>query len=153
MHEGDEVPDVEALDQHGSRVRLYDLLASGPVVLFFYPRAMTRGCTAESCQFRDLAGEFGELGAMAVGISADSVDRQARFDEMHGLGLRLLSDPDRSIARRFGVKRPGPLLNRRSTFVIGTDRRVKAAIRGEVNMERHADRALEVLRADQASAG
>jgi peroxiredoxin Q/BCP len=72
---------------------------------------------------------------------------------MHRLGLPLLSDPDRSIARRFGVTRPGPLLNRRSTFVIGTDRRVEAAIRSGVNMERHADRALEVLLADHASAG
>lgn len=153
MRENDVVPDFEAIDQHGNRVRFHALLTTGPVVLFFYPRAMTKGCTAESCHFRDLAGDFAELGAQAVGVSADSVDRQAEFDQMHGLGFPLLSDPDRSIARLFGVKRPGPLFNRRATFVIGTDRRIKAAISSEFDMERHADQALELLRADHASAG
>ena len=146
MREGDEVPDFEAVDQHGTAVTLSGLLADGPVVLFFYPRAMTKGCTAESCHFRDLSSDLAAVGAKAVGISADSVERQARFDEMHGLGMPLLADPDRRIAALFGVKRPGPLFNRRTTFVIGTDRRVREVIHSEVSMDRHADRALEVLR-------
>lgn len=153
MNEGDEVPDFEAVDQHGEPVRLSEVLADGPVVLFFYPKAMTKGCTAESCHFRDLAGELAAVGARVVGISADTVERQARFDAEHRLEMPLLSDPDRSIAAVFGVKRPGPLLNRRMTFVIGTDRRVRAVIRSEVSMDRHADRALEVLRAERPAAG
>ncbi|HVM52680.1 MAG TPA: peroxiredoxin [Acidimicrobiales bacterium] len=153
MREGDEAPDFEAADQHGRKVTLGELLADGPVVLFFYPRAMTRGCTAESCHFRDLAGDFAAVGARPVGISADSVDRQASFDSRHGLGMPLLSDPDRSIAARFGVKRLGPLFNKRATFVIGADSRVLAVIQSEIDMDRHADRALEVLRAAQSSAG
>ncbi len=153
MREGDQVPDFQALDQHGRTVTLSELLEHGPLVLFFYPKAMTRGCTAESCHFRDLAADFAALGARAVGISADSVEDQARFDETHGLGMPLLSDPGRSIASIFGVKRPGPLFNRRTTFVIGQDRRVRAAIHSEVSMDRHADRALEVLRAEHASRG
>jgi peroxiredoxin Q/BCP len=116
------------------------------VVLFFYPKAMTTGCTKESCHFRDLAAEFSEAGAQRVGISADGVDRQAKFDAKHDLGYPLLSDPDRVVARQFGVKRPGPLMNRRATFVIGTDRRVLAAFASEMNMDVHADKALEVLR-------
>jgi len=146
MRTGDTVPDVEAVDQHGTRVRLSEYLVDGPVVLFFYPKAMTSGCTAESCHFRDLAGELAELGARAVGVSADSVARQAEFDAEHGLGMPLLSDPDRAIAKVFGVKRPGPLWNKRATFVIDTDRTILEAVASETNMDVHADRALEVLR-------
>ena len=134
-------------DQHGERVPLSTLLADGPIVLFFYPKAMTTGCTKESCHFRDLASEFAQVGATRVGISADRVDKQAQFDDKHQLGYPLLSDPDRKVAGRFGVKRMGPIFNKRATFVIDTDRRVLAAISSEMNMELHADEALEVLRA------
>ena len=76
MRTGDTAPDFELPDETGTARRLTDLLAGGPVVLFFYPAAMTRGCTQESCHFRDLAAEFAELGAQRVGISADSVEKQ-----------------------------------------------------------------------------
>lgn len=139
-------PEFEAVDQQGRRVTLSSLLEGGPVVLFFYPRAFTRVCTAESCYFRDLAGEFAAVGAQPVGISADAVDRQASFAEQHQLGYPLLSDRDRSIARAYGVKRPGPLFNKRRTFVIATDRRVVAEISGELDPSVHAERALQALR-------
>lgn len=143
---GDIAPDFTLPDQNGRPVQLDVLLADGPVVLFFYPRAMTSGCTKESCHFRDLGNEFAALGARPVGISADSVSRQAMFDEKHSLGLTLLADTDRRVAAGFGVKRPGPLLNRRATFVIGSGRRILASFSSELNMDAHADRALEVLR-------
>lgn len=145
MRSGDLAPDFTASDQTGASVRLAELLAGGPVVLFFYPKAFTPGCTWESCHFRDLAAEFEAVGAQRVGISADDVSTQAEFDAEHELGFRLLSDPDRSIARQFGVKRPGPLLNKRQTFVIDTDGRIAEVIASELNMEAHADAALEVL--------
>ena len=144
---GDTAPEFELADQHGQRVSLTTLLADGPIVLFFYPKAMTTGCTKESCHFRDLAAEFAQVGATRVGISADKVDKQAEFDEKHDLGYPLLSDPDRKVASQFGVKRMGPIFNKRATFVIDTDRRVLASISSEMNMELHADEALEVLRA------
>jgi len=147
LNVGDLAPEFELPDQRGERVSLSDLLADGPIVLFFYPKAMTTGCTKESCHFRDLAAEFAQVGATRVGISADPVDRQAKFDDKHGLGYPLLSDPDRKVAAQFGVKRMGPIFNKRATFVIDTDRRVLAAISSEMNMELHADEALEVLRA------
>jgi len=148
---GDIAPDFTLLDQHGAEVSLDSLLAAGPIVLFFYPKAMTTGCTKESCHFRDLAAEFAELGAQRVGISADKVDKQAAFDAKHDLGYPLLSDPDRKVASGFGVKRPGPIMNKRATFVIGTDRRILAAISSELNMDLHADEALTVLRAAASS--
>ena len=147
---GDQVEDFTLADQSGESRSLSGLLENGPVVLFFYPKAMTTGCTKESCHFRDLGSEFEAVGAQRVGISADKVDRQARFDAKHGLGYPLLSDPDRTVARQFGVKRPGPLMNKRATFVIGTDRRILAAFSSEMNMEAHADEALSVLRAQPA---
>lgn len=146
LETGDVAPDFTLPDQTGSSVQLSDLLADGPVVLFFYPKAMTTGCTKESCHFRDLAGEFAEVGAQRIGISADAVERQAEFDAKHSLGYPLLSDPDKVVAKQFGVKRSLAPVNKRATFVIGTDRTVLAAIASELNMDVHADRALEVLR-------
>jgi thioredoxin-dependent peroxiredoxin len=146
---GDLVDDFELPDEKGTPRRLGDLLSGGPVVLFFYPAAMTRGCTMESCHFRDLAKEFAEVGAVRVGISRDSVSKQQQFADKHSLGYPLLSDTDGRIARQFGVRRAlalGPLATKRMTFVIDTDRRVLEVIHSEVSMDAHADRALEVLR-------
>ncbi len=145
MKLGDVVPDFPTLDQQGNESTFHGLLKAGPVVLFFYPKAFTPGCTKESCHFRDLASEFDEIGAQRIGISADNVEKQARFASEHQLGFPLLSDPDRSIAKTFGVKRMGPIPNKRATFVIGEDAKVLAVISSEVNMETHADQALEVL--------
>jgi thioredoxin-dependent peroxiredoxin len=148
MKAGDPAPDFELPDQTGTRRTLTGLLADGPLVLFFYPAAMTKGCTAESCHFRDLAAEFAAVGASRAGISPDAVDRQQAFSEKHSFDFPLLSDPDGAVATRYGVRRGfGPLLTRRQTFVIGTDRTVLEVIRSELRMSVHADRALEVLRA------
>lgn len=146
---GDMVDDFTLPDETGTPRSLTRLLEDGPVVLFFYPAAMTSGCTAESCHFRDLGAEFGEVGAVRVGVSRDAVDKQRQFAEMHEFDYPLLSDVDGEIARRLGVRRRlplGPLSNRRMTFVIGQDRRVIDVIHSEVSMTAHADRALAVLR-------
>lgn len=147
MHAGDTVIDFEAPDQSGHPVRLGDVLRHGPVVLYFYPKAMTPGCTKESCHFRDVRSEIEAAGGRVLGISADAVDRQRQFDERHSLGFPLLSDPYRRIAAAFGVKRPGPLFNRRTTFVIDTDMRLLDVVSSELNMSVHADRAIAALRA------
>ena len=150
MREGDLVEDFELPDQTGTPRRLSELLAAGPLVLFFYPAALTSGCTAESCHFRDLAAEFAQAGAQRVGISRDPVERQAEFAAKHRFDYPLLSDVDQAVAERMGVKRKlalGALSARRMTFVIDTDRRVLAVISSELNMNAHADRALDVLKA------
>ena len=148
MHQGDQVDDFELLDQTGTPRKLSDLLTGGPVVLFFYPAAMTYGCTKESCHFRDLKAEFEAVGAQRVGISGDTVEKQLQFSDKHGFDYPLLSDPDRKVAASFGVARKVSLLAvKRSTFVIDTDRTVLAVIHSEVSMNQHADKALDVLRA------
>ena len=144
---GDVVPDFELPDENGTPRKLSDELAKGPVVLFFYPKAMTGGCTKESCHFRDLAGEFAAVGAQRIGISGDPVDKQKQFSDKHSFDYPLLSDAGRVVAKQLGVKRPGPLGVKRVTFVIDTDRRILAVISSETNMDKHADEALEVLKA------
>lgn len=147
MKAGEQAPDFELADETGTTRSLKEFLASGPVVLFFYPAAMTLGCTVESCHFRDLAKEFAEVGASRVGISPDAVDKQRQFSAKHSFDFPLLSDPDGAIATKFGVRRGfGPLLTKRQTFVIDTDGTVLDVIKSEVRMNVHADKALEVLR-------
>ncbi len=120
------------------------------MVLFFYPAAMTYGCTRESCHFRDLKAEFAEVGAQRVGISADPVDKQLQFAQKHEFDYLLLSDVDRAVAEVFGVKRRSNLLRvKRSTFVIDTDRTLIAQLHSEVSMNSHADKALQILRTRQ----
>ncbi|MHB1518716.1 MAG: peroxiredoxin [Acidimicrobiales bacterium] len=145
---GDQAPDFELPDEDGTPRRLSELARSGPVVLFFYPAAMTPGCTAESCHFRDLGSEFDAVGARRVGISADPVEKQKRFTDKHTFDYPLLSDPDGSVATLFGARRRFTWLSptKRATFVIGTDLQVIDVIRSEVRMNAHADRALAVLR-------
>ncbi|NUR09367.1 MAG: peroxiredoxin [Nocardioidaceae bacterium] len=145
--EGTRVPDFELPDQHGNPVRLSTVLEDGPVVLFFYPAAMTPGCTAESCHFRDLATEFKEAGAQRLGISADPVAKQREFAERNAFDYPLLSDESGDVARSLGVKRRFVTPVKRATFVIDRDRTVLAVVQSELNMSVHADRALEVLRA------
>lgn len=150
MKRGDRVDDFVLPDQTGSDRRLTDLLADGPVVLFFYPAAMTPGCTKEACHFRDLAAEFAAVGAQRVGISMDSVGKQAQFADKQRFDYPLLSDSDGKVATAFGVKRGllGRLMPvKRVTFVIDTDSTVLDVIASETSMDSHADKALETLRA------
>ncbi|MDI1458325.1 peroxiredoxin [Streptomyces sp. ATE26] len=144
---GDKVEDFALPDDTGAVRSLDELLAEGPVVLFFYPAALTPGCTAEACHFRDLAAEFAAVGARSVGISGDSVERQQEFAGRHTLGMPLLSDADGAVRDRFGVRRGFTLApTKRVTFVIGRDRTVLEVVRSELRMNTHADRALAVLR-------
>lgn len=147
MNVGDIVDDFELPDETGEARTLTALLEKGPVVLFFYPAALTPGCTAEACHFRDLVAELAEVGAHPVGISADPVEKQKEFADKHAFGYPLLSDPSGEVRAMFGVKRGLALLpTKRQTFVIGTDRRVLAVIKSEVRMNTHADKALEALK-------
>lgn len=147
MEPGDLAPDFTLPDDTGRDRTLSDFLSTGPVVLFFYPAAMTGGCTAESCHFRDLAAEFGEVGAHRVGISPDGIIKQRQFSSLHGFDYPLLSDVDGTVARQFGVwRRFSPLHAKRRTFVIGTDRKILEVIKSELKFDVHADKALAALR-------
>ena len=148
MKKNDLAYDFTLPDQDGSERTLSTMLRDGPVVLFFFPAAMSNGCTRESCHFRDLKGEFEALGAQRVGISMDGADRLAKFAEKNGFDYPILADVDGDVARHYDVKRALNLLKvKRVTFVINQDRTIKEVITSEVSMNAHADRALAALRA------
>ncbi len=147
LQEGTQAPDFELPDQDGTPVRLSERLADGPVVLFFYPAAMTGGCTKEACHFRDLATEFKDAGAQRLGISVDPVAKQKRFADLHGFDYPLLSDASGDVATSFGVRRKYVTPVKRATFVIDRDRTVRKVITSELSMDVHADQALSALRA------
>lgn len=147
LNTGDVAPDFALPDQSGTIVRLSELLAKGAVVLFFYPAAMTTGCTAEACNFRDLAAEFAQAGAQRLGISVDSVEKQKQFADANRFDYPLLSDADREVAQAYGVRRRfGPSPVKRATFVIGPDGVIIETISSELRMNKHADEALIVLK-------
>ncbi|MDA0202680.1 MAG: thioredoxin-dependent thiol peroxidase [Actinomycetota bacterium] len=98
--EGSKSPKFELLDQRGERVRLADF-AGRKVLVYFYPKADTPGCTKQSCGLRDIAGEIGDTAI--IGISPDKPAKLARFDEKYSLGFTLLSDEDHAVAEAFGV--------------------------------------------------
>jgi thioredoxin-dependent peroxiredoxin len=149
MKRGDRVSEFELPDQTGAVRSLTSLLADGPLVLFFYPAAMTPGCTKEACHFRDLAGEFAAVGASRVGISTDPVAKQAKFSDTQRFDYPLLSDGDGKIAAQFGVKRG--LLGKLMPVKRTTDGAVLDVIASEFSMDTHADKALEVLRQRQSA--
>ncbi|MGI8717541.1 MAG: peroxiredoxin [Lapillicoccus sp.] len=143
---GSPAPDFTLPDQQGDERTLSRLLQDGPVVLFFYPVAMSGGCTKEACHFRDLADEFTAAGGQRVGISVDEVAKQEQFARQGGFDYPLLSDVEGDVATAYGVRRRFITPVKRATFVIDRDQRVAAVITSETNMTVHADRALEGLR-------
>ncbi|GAA5230277.1 peroxiredoxin [Arthrobacter cryoconiti] len=148
MNIGDVVVDFELLDQNGTPQRLSELAHKGAVALFFYPLAGSGGCTKEACTFRDMAGEFADLGASIVGISTDSPTKQLEFATKNRLGYPLLSDPQGEVADQFGVRRrllAKTLPSKRATFVVDSSLRIRFQLSNETNMGIHAAGALEAL--------
>lgn len=172
MLAGEKAPDFTLYDHTGRPRTLSALLSEGPVVLFFYPLASSPICTAQACHFRDLSSEFAAVGAQRVGISTDTVDRQAHFAQQRSFDYPLLSDADGVVSELFGVRR-GRLAKlresavarhatrrrhtrrrgllarllpvRRTTFVIDTDRTILKVVSRELRASVHADQALWFL--------
>jgi peroxiredoxin Q/BCP len=145
---GTRIDDLEVTTHDGSTTTLSALAGGRRLVVFFYPKAFTAGCTAQACHFRDLGAEFTELGAARVGVSRDGADAQAGFAAEHAFDFPLIADEDGAVSRAFGAKRIGPVPSRRQTYVLDHDLTVLAVISDELRMDRHADDALEVLRAN-----
>jgi peroxiredoxin Q/BCP len=145
LQAGSPAPDFDLPDQDGKRHRLSDLLARGPVVLFFYPAAGSGGCTREAVHFRDLVSRFAAVGAHRVGISTDEIAALDAFARTEGLDFPLLSDLDCTGATSFGVRRRFVTPVKRATFVIDTQQRIVQVVASETNMHLHADQALQAL--------
>lgn len=151
--EGKKAPDFELSDARGEKHRLFDLLKRARLVLYFYPKDMTPGCTAEACAFRDRLREIRALGAEVVGVSADAPASHAKFTEVNALNFPLLSDPDHRVAKLYGVYKKKALYGRefmgieRATFVIDRAGVIKKAF-SRVKVAGHADAVIEALKAD-----
>ncbi len=145
IEEGQPAPDFELQSDAGESVRLSDLRGN-PVVLYFYPKDDTPGCTRQACGIRDAWGEFQRAGAEVLGISADSQASHERFKEKYSLPFTLLADPEHQLAEPYGVGREGKQSYERSTFVIDPEGNV-AKIMRRVSPDSHADDVLAVLAA------
>ena len=149
VEEGQQAPDFELASDAGERVRLSDLRGK-PVVLYFYPKDDTPGCTKQACGIRDAWGEYRARGAVVLGVSPDDEASHVKFKEKYSLPFTLLADPDHAVATEYGAwgekKNYGKTYEGiiRSTFVIGPDGTLVKALRN-VKPDGHAERVLAVL--------
>jgi thioredoxin-dependent peroxiredoxin len=144
--EGQAAPDFTAPRTGGGEFRLSDLRGESVVVLYFYPKDETPGCTAEACAFRDSYEIFVDAGAEVVGVSGDSVDSHERFAEHHELPFILISDKGGALRRQYGVKATLGVWPGRVTFVIDKDGIVRHVFASQTDAVRHVAEALETIR-------
>jgi peroxiredoxin Q/BCP len=143
VEEGKPAPDFELTSDSGEKVKLSSLQGK-PVVLYFYPKSDTPGCTRQACGIRDVWGDFESKGAVVLGVSSDKEEAQAKFKAKYELPFPVLADPDHEAGKAFGVeKRDSPYFER-STFVIGADGNVVKVMRN-VKPDDHAERVLKAL--------
>jgi thioredoxin-dependent peroxiredoxin len=145
---GTPAPDFSLLDQEGNAQTLSNILKDKAVVLYFYPKNETYGCTKEACAFRDSHEVFTDLGAEVIGISADSVNSHQRFQNNHKLPFLLLSDPDRKVHQLYGVTKSFfGLVPGRVTFVIDRKGIVQKVFDSMMDFEGHVKESLSYLQA------
>ena len=150
MHVGDTIENFTLADQDGNIVNLTDF-AGKPIVLFFYPKADTPGCTIEACGFRDQFQKLQQAGIVVLGISRDTVKAQKKFQTKYDLPYSLLADSDQTICKRFGVIKPKTMYGKlvsgieRTTYIIGPDQKLIHEY-NKVKPEGHAEEALALLK-------
>lgn len=142
---GTPAPDFELPDQHGKPVRLSQFRGKTPVVVYFYPKDDTTGCTAEACRFRDDFPRFETSGAAILGISDDSAESHARFAAKYNLPFTLLSDKGGRVRKLFGVRKTFGLIPGRVTFVIDRAGVVRHVFSSQSNATRHVEEALAAI--------
>ena len=149
---GSVAPDFTLPSQAGQMVSLEEFFGRKPVVLFFYPKDDSPGCTREVCAFRDYFEEFGKLDAEVIGISSDSVESHRSFAVKHDLSLTLLSDEGGNIRRLYGVPKTFGLFPGRVTYVIDREGVVRHVFASQLSVKRHVQEALRALRSDVSKA-
>jgi peroxiredoxin Q/BCP len=150
---GDRAPDFSLPDAGGKMVGLADFRGRKPVVLYFYPKDDTPGCTKEACSFRDQYEDFTMAGAEVVGVSSDSGDSHRKFAKKYKLPFTLLSDRDGQVRKRYGVPATLGLLPGRVTFVIDKDGIVRHVFNSQLQATRHVQESLAALRGTSAPGG
>jgi thioredoxin-dependent peroxiredoxin len=150
INQGDEAPDFELPDQDGRAVKLSDFRGQ-PVVVYFYPKADTPGCTVQACGVRDHRADYAKVGSVVLGISPDPVKKVKKFHEKYDLDFALLADEDHAVAESYGVWSTKSMYGKvywgvqRTTFIIDVDGKVAKAI-PKVTPKTHDDAALAALK-------
>jgi peroxiredoxin Q/BCP len=145
---GDKVPHFELKDQNGNLRSIEEWLGKKNMVIYFYPKDHTGGCTAQACRFRDDYEDFKELGAEVIGISGDGQNSHEKFAGDYNLPFVLLSDEDRSVRNAFGVGRIWfGLFSARITFVVDKQGTIIHTFEGSIDATKHVEEALKILRA------
>lgn len=137
LEKGRKAPDFELPDQDGNRHTLGDLLAKGPLILYFYPADFTPGCTKEACSFRDLHQELTRARLRVVGVSPQDVSSHRRFADEHGINFTLLADPDKSVIKAYDVDGPLGIGVRRGTYLIGRDGKILDSVLADIRIGAH----------------
>ena len=149
---GSAAPAFSARDQNGNKVSLKDFKGKNHIVLYFYPKAMTPGCTVQACGLRDSKKELAELGAVALGLSPDPASRLKKFENKEDLNFRLLSDEGHEIADKYGIWGLKKFMGRefmgiiRTTFVIDNKGKL-IHIMDKVRTKTHHDDVIKILKA------
>jgi peroxiredoxin Q/BCP len=144
---GDVAPDFELASQTGQSVRLKDIIGKKPIVLYFYPKDFTSGCTTEACSFRDNFEVFKDMGAEIIGVSSDSVESHLDFAKKYNLPFTLLADVSGKVRELYGVpKAAGGLFPGRVTYIIDRVGVVRYIFESLTHAEHHVQEAIRVLR-------
>ncbi|HEY1624503.1 MAG TPA: peroxiredoxin [Streptosporangiaceae bacterium] len=143
---GDKAPDFTLPSQSGEQVSLSGQLGSHVVVLYFYPKDNTSGCTAEACAFRDSYEAFTDAGATVIGVSSDSVDKHAGFAGKHNLPFTLLADSGGKVRKLYGVPSTLAVIPGRVTYVIDRDGIVRHVFNSMTNISGHVGEALDMVK-------
>ncbi len=143
---GQSAPDFTLPALKGGAVTLSDFVGKKNVVLFFYPKDMTPGCTVEACTFRDAYEDFVAAGAEVIGISADSVESHQQFASKHQLPMQLLTDADGQVRSRYGVKSTLGMFPGRETFIIDKGGVVRHVFRSQLRVKKHVEESLQILK-------
>lgn len=136
---GSRAPEFVLPNDEGVEISLTDLLADGPLILYFYPADFTPGCTKEACSIRDIHNDIQSVGLQVAGISPQDEDSHRRFREEHDLPFTLLSDPEKVAIKMYDVDGPFSVGVRRATFLINQDRRIQDAVMADVRIGRHQE--------------
>ena len=141
---GDLAPEFSLMDEHGLPVSLKDYHGKNVVVLYFYPKDFTSGCTTEACSFRDDYKLYQEKGAIVIGVSLDSVESHSKFSEKYSLPFAILSDKGKEVAKSYGVLGMGGFLTKRVTFIIDKNGKI-THIFPKVDVKQHSEEVLKAI--------
>ena len=153
LESGTQAPDFVLKDENGADIALADLLATGPLILYFYPADFTPGCTKEACSIRDIHNDIQAVGLRVAGVSPQDAESHARFRDEHNLPFTLLCDPDKVAVKAYDVDGPFGVGVRRVTYLINQDRKIEDAVQADLRIGKHREFINKAIAVKKSAAG